>query len=319
MRVLILGYSSIVRRRVLPALRKIPSIESIDIATRHTTNLDEKQTFNIRLFNDYHTACSTSQAELVYISLINSEHALWAERVLQNGRHVIVDKPACTNLADAQKLVELADKKNLCCAEATVYLWHPQIHKAYTLFEQARTTPTRLTLSFSFPPFPNDNFRYQKHLGGGALLDLGPYAVTPGRIFFNAEPEEIVCRICSRHPETGVDTAFSVLALYPGGRSMVGHFDFNTEYRNHITILGPRMSIDINRVFTTPPDVENTLTVKSDNTITTMTIPAADAFLLFLNDVISAIMANDYQRFAEICIADARALHRLRMSAGEGE
>ncbi|MCX8044172.1 MAG: Gfo/Idh/MocA family oxidoreductase, partial [Desulfobacterota bacterium] len=269
MRILIIGYSSIAKKRVIPALQKLKEIDGIDIATRHKENISAEHLECARVFDDYQIACTLSQAELVYVSLVNSEHAVWAERILKSGRHVIIDKPACISFDEARKLVELADNKNLCCAEATVYAWHPQVHIARTLFDQANTRPTRLTLSFSFPPFSDNNFRYQKHLGGGALLDLGPYAVTPGRLFFNTQPEEIVCRVCSRHPVTGVDTAFSVLAVYHGGCSMIGHFDFNTEYRNHITILSPQMSIDIDRVFTTPPDLENNLIVKSHNTTST--------------------------------------------------
>jgi len=238
-------------------------------------------------------------------------------KALLSGRHVIVDKPAFLRFDDARRLVDLAAGKDLCLAEATVYASHPQIYMIRNLFQQAGTRPTRLTVSFSFPPLPEENFRYQKHLGGGALFDLGPYAVSPGRLFFDDEPHEVFCRVCTRHPATGVDTAFSVLALYPGGRSMTGHFDFNTEYRNCMNILGPGMSIDIDRVFTTPPGVKNTLAVRSHNTATAATAPAADAFELFMQEVLSAINTHTHQRFADLLLYDATALHRLRVAAGE--
>ncbi len=43
--------------------------------------------------------------------------------------------------------------------------------------------PTHITVDFSFPPLDPENFRYKKDLGGGALNDLGPYAVSAGRVF----------------------------------------------------------------------------------------------------------------------------------------
>jgi len=317
MRVLIIGYSAIVRKRVIPALRKLQDIEEIDIATRSKANTAAQELPTAKVFTDYQKACRASSAELVYVSLVNSEHVRWAEEALRTGRHVIVDKPAFTKLADAQRLADFATKKNLCLAEATVYAWHLQIEKTLQLFHSKATSPTRITTTFCFPPLPENNFRYQKHLGGGALFDLGPYAISPGRIFFHTEPEEIFCRICTRHPQTGVDTAFSILAIYPGGRSLVGHFDFNTEYRNYLNVLGHGMSVDIDRVFTTPSDMDNTLVMRTHNTVQPITVPAADAFALFFTDVSTAIQKKSFTHFTETLVSDARVLHKMRAAAQE--
>ena len=293
-------------------------ISRIDIASRSSASgLLAEAAYKGTVFNDYADAISISNADLVYISLVNSSHAEWAEQALRRGCHVIVDKPAFTSIDDARRLTDLARAKGLCLAEATVYGYHPQIKMARDLFLQAATRPTRLTISFSFPPLPADNFRYQKHFGGGALWDLGPYAVSPGRLFFEDEPEDVFCRVCTRSSATGVDTSFSMLALYPGGRSMVGHFDFNTEYRNCINILGPGMSIDIDRVFTTPPDIENELQVRSHNRTSSVKMPSADNFAVFLQSIFEAISQNKHMTFAETLLSDATVLYRLRKAAQE--
>jgi NDP-hexose-3-ketoreductase len=319
MHVLILGYSGIVKKRVLPALKKIKHIDCIDIASRSKyADLSGEAVSKGTFFNDYAEALAKSNADLVYISLVNSMHAEWAKRALLKGCHVIVDKPSFTSLDDAVRLATLARQKSLCLAEATVYASHPQIQLARELFLQAGTYPTRLSVSFSFPPFSEDNFRCQKHLGGGALLDLGSYAVSPGRLFFESQPEEVFCRIGTRHPVTDVDTSFSMLAIYPGGRSMVGHFDFNTEYRNRINILGPCMSVDIDRIFTTPPEVENELFVRSNNNAKTIKEPPANSFALFFQDVFDSIEQNKHQFFVENLLSDATAFDRLRVAAQEG-
>jgi NDP-hexose-3-ketoreductase len=318
MNILIIGYSAIVKKRILPALKKIESIRRIDIASRSSApGLLAEAAYNGTVFNDYAAAISKSKADLVYISLVNSSHAEWAEQALLRGYHVIVDKPAYTSIDDAGKLTDLARAKGLCLAEATVYAWHPQIQKARDLFKQAGTHPTRLTIAFSFPPFPENNFRYQKHLGGGALWDLGPYAVSPGRLFFDDEPDEVFCRVCTRNPATGVDTSFSMLATYPHGRSMVGHFDFNTEYRNCINILGPGMSVDIDRFFTPPSDMEIELNVRSKNQTKSIKMAPTDSFAVFLQSVFDAIKQNRYQVFMQNLLSDATVLRRLRKAAQE--
>jgi len=318
MNILIIGYSAIVKKRVLPALKKIEYIRRTDIASRSSApDLLAEAAYNGTVFNDYADAISRSNADLVYISLVNSSHAEWAEQALRRGCHVIVDKPAFTSINDVRKLTDLARARGLCLAEATVYAWHPQIQMARDIFLQGETHPTRLTVSFSFPPLAADNFRYQKHLGGGALWDLGPYAVSPGRLFFDDEPDEVFCRVGTRNPATGVDTSFSLLATYPGGRSMVGHFDFNTEYRNCINILGPGMSVDIDRFFTPPSDMENELNVRSKNQTKSIKMPPTDSFAVFLQSVFDAIKQNRYQVFMQNLLSDATVLHRLRKAAQE--
>ena len=98
---------------------------------------------------------------------------------------------------------------------------------------------------------------------------------------------------------------------------MVGHFDFNTEYRNCINILGPGMSVDIDRVFTTPSDVENGLKVHSHNNTKIHKTPAADSFSIFLQRVCDSISENRHHSFIETLLSDATALHRLRKAAQE--
>lgn len=318
MRVLLVGYSQIAQKRVLPALARMPCVTSIDIASRtSSSSIQRCEQLDGQVYEDYQTALSESAADLVYVSVVNSAHACWVGEALKKGLHVIVDKPAFTSMKDATELVELAERSGLCLAESNVYAYHPQIQLARDAFSDAGSRPTRLTATFSFPPLHSANFRYRRELGGGALWDLGPYAATPGRVFLGEEPCEVVCRVCTRSEKGGVDTSFSVLAVYPEGRSMVGHFGFDTEYRNHLHVLGPSVSVDIDRVFTTPADMENEIWVRKQNNKDTLKAPAADSFLVFLRAVVSAIQSGSYHVFARDLLTDASVLHRMRIAARE--
>ncbi|MDD5594496.1 MAG: Gfo/Idh/MocA family oxidoreductase, partial [Candidatus Margulisbacteria bacterium] len=218
MHILILGYSNIVKKRVLPALANIALVSQIDVASRSAAaQVELPPTMNGLTFADYDEALANSKAEVVYISTLNPLHAGLAAKALARGFHVIVDKPAVTDFPDAQKLVDLAREHRRCLAESTVFSYHPQIALARQAFITAKSTPTRITAVFSFPPRAADDYRYKKSLGGGALFDVGPYAIAPGRLFFQAEPSEIRCQINDRGGEDGADIAFSLLAVYPGG------------------------------------------------------------------------------------------------------
>ena len=118
------------------------------------------------------------------------------------------------------------------------------------------------------------------------MLDLSSYAVTPGRIFFGEKPEEVYSHVNSFEGEDNIDTSFSVMMRYSNGKSMVGHFGFNTEYVNYINILSGNTSISIEQFFTIPPDKINIVTIKQQNKKRTLEIPSADCFVNFLQKLL---------------------------------
>ena len=115
MRILIIGYSNIVRKRVIPALEKIADTSEIivDVASQSSTQIELSEKIKGEIFNDYDEALSKTCADIVYISTVNSAHAQLAEKALLKDLHTVVDKPAFTDYEDAKKLIDLAKKKKL--------------------------------------------------------------------------------------------------------------------------------------------------------------------------------------------------------------
>ena len=113
MKLLLIGYSKIAQKRVLPALAEI-GITDIDVASRsRAAEVALPEGASGRVFDDYETALAESGADLVYVSTVNSTHAEWTEKALQRGYHVTVDKPAFTNLDDTWRLLDLAQRQDL--------------------------------------------------------------------------------------------------------------------------------------------------------------------------------------------------------------
>jgi len=252
---LVLGYSNIVRRRVLPAALSVPALGFVDVASRRGAPHGGAPTaLGGAFYDDYARALDASRAEIVYVSTVNAHHAEWARAALLAGRHVIVDKPACVDIESAEALAEIASARGLCLAEALVFEHHPQVSSLRGLFAERGTAPTRATAVFSMPPFEAGNFRLRRELGGGALLDLGPYAAAFGRVIFGERPRSLRCEVQSYDEDRRVEAAFSVMASYSGGRSWVGHFGFDAEYGNWIDVYGRGFGARVQRFFTTAPD-----------------------------------------------------------------
>ena len=315
MRFLIVGYSSIVVRRALSALLQLPEIESVDIASRRPVQRSRfPENWSGRTYDDYREAISDSRADVVYVSLVNSLHEEWVDTALRSGKHVVVDKPAFLTLAAADKLLELAAKEGLCLAEAVVFPYHPQMAALQRLL-LAHGGATRLIATFTFPPLANDNFRNHPELGGGSLYDLGPYAAAVSRLFFGDLPARVGCNVVSRHSVTTVDTAFSVLASYSGGRSYIGHFGFDTEYQNRLTLIGPEIAITVDRVFTTTSDFQNHLDVSCSGQQWKVPVEVGDSFEHFFASVVGAIEKHCWSAFAEDLWQDAQILGTMRAAA----
>jgi NDP-hexose-3-ketoreductase len=316
MKVLLLGYSDIAVRRVLPALRSA-GVEQLEVASTSATTVSWPGASVPRQYDSYESALATSDAVLVYVSTVNSAHASCALRALQRGFHVVVDKPAFLTARDAHEAAALAAASGRCLAEATVYDYHPRMVRALQTFAEAGSRPTHILAAFSFPPLPQANFRTRAELGGGILYDLGPYAISIGHRCFGAPAQEIIGRVLTTNGE--VDTGFSMLAIYPDGRSVVGSFSCTTGYINRVDIAGPGIVVSLDRIFSPPATATTTIALRQHDAVTTIEIPPADSFELFFRDLIQAIADGRHARFTDRLLQDAEQLDRLRQSARADE
>ena len=313
MEVLVIGVSSIVTRRVLPALAALDDVEKIHLASRRTLSAPDSIPAEKRgrVIQGYGRALTEIIPCLVYLSLPNSLHAEWASKALDAGFHVIVDKPAFISLRETEALLQLAKSKKLLLGEATVWNFHPQVEAINKFLCEEGVRVTRLSATFSFPPLQPSNFRCCPELGGGSLLDLGPYAASCSRVFLGEPPHEVVCRVHTRAETSAVDTSFSMLASYQSGKSMVGQFGFNTEYHNSVSLLGPGLFIELDRAFTIPGDYTNHITIRHDSHVSTLTIPPADSFRIFLRLVLDSIAKASWPSISESILQDAQFRYHM--------
>lgn len=302
MRFLLIGLSRFARKRVLPAVAAIEEIETVDVASAHGGAVDVP---NLRqTHSDWRAALDDAEPGLVYVSLVNSAHAEAARYALERGHHVVVDKPAFLSLDTAEELVALAAARSCVLAEATNYAFHPMFSQVNDLAAVA----TKAVAVFT-PPVPADDFRHDRSSGGGAFADTGPYFASLGRVLWGTEPERLDVIVGDRSP-AGLELAYSVLAGYPGGRTVVGHFGFTTHYRNALQLLGPDLAVDLVRPFSAPPELAVEVRVESGGEPSARSVPPADSMRLFLSAVLDAARAGS-RAFDAPLLSDARTLARL--------
>lgn len=309
MDLLLIGMSRFARRRILPAASATAGIAAVDIASAYADAESVGPLAKLgRIHRDWRVALDTVRPGLVYVSLANSEHAAAVRHALNAGHHVIVDKPGLLDADTAQEMVSLARSSSLVLAEAVCYSFHPMFAEAKAVTERLGSDITKAVAVFT-PPVPRDDFRYDRARGGGAFLDTGPYMASLGRMLWQAEPEQLSVLVSER-TEDGLETAYSVLAGYPGGRTAVGHFGFTTVYQNTLRLLGQGCAIEFERPFSLPPDVAPGIRIQTKDQQYVHQMDPADSMQLFLTQVLHAVKTGS-REFDTPLISDARTLGRL--------
>lgn len=92
----------------------------VAVAARDQTRAEEfAKQFGIQnAYGSYEELAKDPDVEVVYVGSLNPYHMEVAISMLENNKHVLVEKPLCMNEKQAQELISLAEKKKLFLMEA---------------------------------------------------------------------------------------------------------------------------------------------------------------------------------------------------------
>jgi dTDP-3,4-didehydro-2,6-dideoxy-alpha-D-glucose 3-reductase len=306
--VLIIGYSSIASRRIIPALHALDPRMRIDIASLSKRPPDTLRETG-EIFDDYARGLSGSPAEIAYVSLHNAAHFKWVMKALSSGRHVIVDKPAFLRLEEAEQALDLAHKAGRHIVEATVFNYHAQFLELDRFIAQHGPIQS-LSVEFIIPQLPDNNFRVHANLGGGCFADMSPYAAAIVRLFGEGDPLELSAAGVRNQP-AAADSAFSMLAAFVNGTRITGHFCIEGSYRNRMTFMARDAICEVDRVLSPPPDLPPSWRVTRDNKETIRTLDPDDAFRSFFAQTLKVIDDPSDSTLENILMQDAKFRDRL--------
>ena len=108
-KILILGFSDLSQRKIIPVLQNLNYVEEIEIASK--SKIISKNNKIKKTYFDYDTAIKETSADLIYISLPNSQHYKYCKESILLNKSVIVDKPAVLSSAELNSLNSLMLKK----------------------------------------------------------------------------------------------------------------------------------------------------------------------------------------------------------------
>lgn len=310
--------SEIAFRRFLPALQNVgDKIEftAIGIASPEEwfgdlTNvskkaIDEQQSrerAKAQLFIDqfggeivvgYGNLVSSTKVDAAYIPLPPALHFLWAKKAFEVGKHVFVEKPSTTCLADTEKLIRIAKEKKLALHENYMFIYHSQLDALNEIVKSGEIGNVRLyRISFGFPLRQLNDFRYNKKLGGGALLDAGGYCMKYAS-YLLGDTAKVVTAQANNIDGFEVEMYGSATMENDKGEVAQIAFGMDNDYRCEIEIWGSKGTITSNRILTAPAGFTPTYTIKKDQEFEIRELPADDAFLKSIQRFVACVESDE--------------------------
>ncbi len=296
MKIGILCPSEIALRRFLPALHKLSDLfKYAGVAVASDAEWFGCSTYKGRINNEIKKACKfqesfggdifdsydamlSSDIECVYIPLPPALHCEWGTRALKRGKHVLMEKPFSTSLADTLRMVELARDKSLALHENYMFQYHSQItHIMRELKEKTIGDLRMIRVDFGFPFRGANDFRYNKALGGGALLDCGGYTVKLASILLGDDAEIVQAKLF-RTQDFEVDIYGNAVMLNNSGLTAQLSFGMDNSYRCSLDIWGSKGVIHSDRILTAPDGFEPTLKVVKLDEVSEYKLESDDTF-----------------------------------------
>ena len=241
----VLGAARIGLDRVIPGMLKGANVEVAAIASR---DLAKARAAADRLgiptaYGSYEELLADPAIEAVYNPLPNNLHVEWTLKAARAGKHVLCEKPMAINAADAERLRDCPPDRIV--AEAFMVRFHPQWIRAREIVRSGRLGEVRaLQMLFAYNNLDPANIRNRLETGGGALMDIGCYAMVGGRYLLDAEPVRVVALI-DRDPAFGTDRLSSAIMDFGGGRQLTFAVSTQAARYQRFQVLGTKARLEI--------------------------------------------------------------------------
>lgn len=178
----------------------------------HEKAVQFAQVYNVRKVYDVIDDVFTDpDVDIIYITTPHNTHYKYMKKALENGKHIFVEKSITLNSRELSEMVLIAKEKGLLIGEAMT-IWHmPLYKKLWQIVGSGELGKVQMiTMNFgSFKEYDMSNRFFNMKLAGGAMLDIGVYALSIVRSFMEEKPDEILSQW--KPSPTGSDEMATVL------------------------------------------------------------------------------------------------------------
>ena len=171
-----------------------------------------------KAYADFREMFTDPAVDVIYLATPNNTHMEFLRAALAGGKHVLCEKSIALNSRELADAARLAEQRGLVLAEAMT-IWHMPLYKELRRMVGAGELGRvqMITLNFgSFKEYDMQNRFFAPSLAGGALLDIGVYALSLARGFMESQPDRVLSQM--RPAPTGVDEQAGILLMNRQGQ-----------------------------------------------------------------------------------------------------
>lgn len=162
-------------------------------------------------YGSYDELINDENIDAIYISTPHSNHYEYIMKCLEKNKHVLCEKAITVSKKELDNALEIANKNNLILEEAMTIFHMPLYEKLRAKINKKDLGKVNMVqVSFgSFKEYDEKNRFFNMDLAGGALLDIGTYALSFARYFLSSMPNEILTTV--KKAGTGVDEQSGII------------------------------------------------------------------------------------------------------------
>lgn len=170
-------------------------------------------------YGSYEAMLKDPNVHLVYVATPHSHHYEHMKLCVAHGKHVLCEKAFTVNAGQAEEVISLAREKGLYMAEACWTRYQPSRKIVHDIISSGIIgAPKMVTANLALPNWEKPRI-HKMELAGGALLDLGIYAITFASMVLGGKVKEI--HSTAQMMDTGVDMQESITLIYEAGEMAV--------------------------------------------------------------------------------------------------
>lgn len=172
-----------------------------------------------KAYGSYEELAGDENVDLIYVATPHSEHLANTKLCIQYHKPTLVEKSFTVNTEQARELLALAESEKVLVTEAIWVRYMPFLEKIKEVVNSGIIgKPKMLTANLGYNVAHKSRL-IKPELAGGALLDVGVYALNFACMIFGTDFEK-ASSICT-YAQTGVDEQDSMTLIYPDGKMAV--------------------------------------------------------------------------------------------------
>lgn len=183
--------------------------KAVDFAKKYGIN---------KVYDDFNEMFVDPEIDVIYITTPHNTHIEFMRKAIKNGKHILVEKSITLNSDELEEAITLANENGVVIGEAMTIFHMPIYKKLKEILDSGVLGKVNLiTMNFgSFKEYDMNNRFFNRNLAGGAMLDIGVYALSFVRWFMDSKPNQLLSQV--KNAPTGVDEQAGLLLTNKEGQ-----------------------------------------------------------------------------------------------------